>query len=413
MSDPKRSRDTPPDARADCGYAMLAVVAAMTLGTLLALAALTQGMNQQRSSAAMVLSNHAFFVAEAGLNEVMETLPTSQLRTVEVADSLVLDWDTVGTRQEYRAVFHRVDDGEGSGMIFELQVHGRASAADSASRMVSSWVIYNDATWKFDAAMKIRGRLRMDSGTEISGRDVNPDVWPTERCDDIELEDASGVIMLDTLQKSGSAEHNLDGVPPLQQDSMIDDATFASSGEIDWSELAGLADHTRGCIGCGKQRYNPRATTFTDADGNEVCDRSDPNNFGSPDPTHPCYDYFPIMRVHGGGILLEGGDRYAQGIFIVDGAELDIENPLTFAGIVLSRGCHEIDDEIYGAIVHDQYPGAHCAASERGVYLDDNTADVHYSQCAVRRALEHSALGMYMGTSFDPLPERGFIQTLR
>jgi hypothetical protein len=80
---------------------------------------------------------------------------------------------------------------------------------------------------------------------------------------------------------------------------------------------------------------------------------------------------------------------------------------------LLSRGCHEIDEVIYGAIVHDQYPGAHRAASERGVYLDDDTAYVHYSQCAVRRALEHSALGMYMGTSFDPLPERGFMQKLR
>jgi hypothetical protein len=395
------------------GFAMVVVVVATAIGSLLALASLARGNVEMRSGMGMALSNEAFFAAETGINAELADLPTTQLASLAPLDSLDLGWKQTVGESEYRAVFRRVDDGNGVVQLFTLEVEGRTEGGVAAGRRITSHLVYNDASWKFDAAAKVRGRVRMDSGTSISGRDANPPGWTEERCDDVTLEDAKGLVMQDTIQKSGQGEHNLDGVPALDQDPMIDDATFESSGEIDWGELNDIAGHTIGCQGCGKKRFRPRATTMTDPiTGQQVCNTNDPHNFGSQDPDHPCYNYFPVVRIADGGALMEGGDRYAQGIFIVDGAELDIENPMTFAGIILSRGCHEIDDRIFGAIVDDEYPGAHCAASERGMYLDDRTADVNYSQCAVKRALENSALGIYMGTSYDPIALRAFNQML-
>lgn len=402
-----------PAVQGRSGFAMVVVVAAAAIGSLLALASLARGTVEQRSGMGMALSNEAFFAAEAGINAELADMPMDQLATLSPRDSLDLGWKRTVGESEYRAVFRRVDDGNGIVRLYTLEVEGRSSGGVEAGRRITSHLVYNDASWKFDAAAKVRGRVRMDNGTSISGVDANPPGWTSDRCDDVTLEDAKGLVMQDTTQKSGRGEDNLQGLPPLSQDSMINDATFESSGQIDWSDLNASAQHTIGCPGCSKRRFRPRATTVVDpGTGETVCNTADPHNFGSQDPNHPCYNYFPVVRIADGGALMEGGDQYAQGIFIVDGAELDIENPMTFAGIILSRGCHEIDDEIYGAIVHDEFAGANCAPSERGMYLDDSTADVNYSSCAVKRALENSSLGLYFGTSYDPIAIRAFNQIL-
>ena len=102
--------------------------------------------------------------------------------------------------------------------------------------------------------------------------------------------------------------------------------------------------------------------------------RSDPWNWGAPtQPTHPCFDYFPI--IHATDIEIENGG-VGQGILIVDG-ELEIEGlPFTWYGIIINHDEIEIEDNIvvYGAILMNGE-----------IEIEDNPV-IQYSQCVIDRA---------------------------
>jgi len=155
--------------------------------------------------------------------------------------------------------------------------------------------------------------------------------------------------------------------------------------------------------------------------GGTVCDTSDPENWGSPDPDDPCFDYFPIILIQD---QVHAEDTYGQGILILDwdedthlGSEIDLEDGMVYNGIILGKGCLEIQrgSTLNGAAFMD------------GTYFneslcdDDDPLDVkeeavlQYSTCAIERAIKGAGLEDFSDSDvgFKLLKTRAFAQLPR
>jgi hypothetical protein len=198
------------------------------------------------------------------------------------------------------------------------------------------------------------------------------------------------------------------GDPSLVEDVYINDATFDDFGGLSWEEVKAMAQHVIGEPG-ESESYDPGDIypryTVDFMTGEILCDTSHPLNFGSPDPNDPCFNHFPVVLVQGDVDLQNG--VYAQGIFITDfwtdaatgidyGSELDLEDNVTFNGIVLGKGCVEVQRlaNFHGAVFADSH-------WENSLCAGDDTFDMNdegymtWSQCAVDRALYNSIFKDY------------------
>jgi hypothetical protein len=203
---------------------------------------------------------------------------------------------------------------------------------------------------------------------------------------------------------------------------IVEDASITSSawdqfGELSWDSLKLLADHVIGAWGTQIELKAAQIHPRYKVDGS--CDTSHPYNWGSKDPNDPCFNYFPIILVRG-EVEFENdflpARNYGQGMLILDwnatggyGTELELGRQSEFNGIVLGKGCVEIQKgaQFHGSVYVDHmYDGPSCDAG--GAYIDcrghndtssgmcDNTT-IQWSQCAVDRVLKNnSSLGEFV-----------------
>jgi hypothetical protein len=146
-------------------------------------------------------------------------------------------------------------------------------------------------------------------------------------------------------------------------------------------------------------------------------------NFG--EVSGPCEDHFPI-------ILCKmdcqwQGPGYSQGILVMDkdagnGGEVDFETGAVFAGVIIGMGCVEVQDDdttVYGAIFVDgEYNNDPSCNGDMPLTIDTDLPQLHYSSCAIQRALEGSTLGPQSDTTsaagaFVKAGVRSFTEVLR
>ena len=92
---------------------------------------------------------------------------------------------------------------------------------------------------------------------------------------------------------------------------------------------------------------------------------------------------------------------YMQGIFILDsqgsiGSEFELESAGTMAGIIIGRGCLEIQTgaQFYGALFVDgNYFNTTLCAGDEPLRTDTDGTRIQYSSCVVQRVLAASGLG--------------------
>ena len=92
------------------GFVMPTVILAITVMSLIAVAALTTASDERRASRATRESTLAMYAAEAGLRQTYGGWP-AQAKNLTPGDSLDLGWQTLPNKAAYRAVIHRVDKG--------------------------------------------------------------------------------------------------------------------------------------------------------------------------------------------------------------------------------------------------------------------------------------------------------------
>lgn len=204
----------------------------------------------QRAGRGMGESPRSLYAAEAGVNAVLaewDFLSYDTLLTTP-GDSVDLGWRTLENGATYEAVFVRVDGGSTGRAIHSLRVvgHGAGSFADSTT-------IFREIHPTFsgiDAAVKgeIAGEeLELDfegfGGSSLGGLDTIPSQWAIANVCDPQ-EDRPGVVWQDTERVDVSAASNLDGAPPVAEDTLMTVAHLLLFGGCTYDDLAAIADIT-------------------------------------------------------------------------------------------------------------------------------------------------------------------------
>jgi Tfp pilus assembly protein PilX len=254
-----------------------------------------------------------------------------------------------------------------------------------ARRTLGQLVRLNQAAVKVNAGLTAIGKVTVSGNSTVSGNDVTPSQWADVDCPP--LDSVAGVLYNGQVTQQGSAV--ITGDPNRQQDNTLTAANML--GGSSFAQLKAMAT----LILTGNVSGLAAATT-----GNPpVCNASVQSNWGAPtDTASACFDYFPIIY-HLGDLQISGSGE-GQGILLVEGnlnvqGRIDFYGPVIVTGGVNIRGTGSDDVKFYGGVM------------AQDVTLDDSkltgNAEVNYSSCAIRRALQGSAKPI-------PLTERTWVQ---
>lgn len=434
------------------GFTLPVVLFAMIVMSAVAVGMLKNALDEGRASSSMLESVAGFYAAEAGLDDIMTGWPDSLVDSLEPFDSVEVASRTLEDGSRYRATIRRIDNG--GQKMYLLTSRGTGAHARAGQRELSMVLTEGAGAFPKRAALIVRGGLELgdddrgwgpgcgwgcrDNGLPwVIGDDTPPSHWDPAQCEDDPMEDIAAILVDDTTNVDMHPENDgYHGAPspasesiedPVVQDAEIDDETFTQFGDIDRETLISSADHVLpawdGCEACPEKR-----TTYPTLNPDGTCNTSDPYNWGSPDPSHPCFDYHPVIHVPDGayirGMAPDGTCGYGQAIVIANGplklGHHQCQNANTayqFAGIAIVKGCVELLywTRFYGTayVDDDMSESSHsdCDISGdfegNGVIGNKNTL-YNFSSCAVDKAF----LGSGVGASILPLRARSYVEEL-
>jgi hypothetical protein len=388
--------------------------------------ALKSAGNERRSAQGTRDAAAAFYAAEGGMHQVWANWPDSLVETLMPGDSLDLGWQTLEDGSKYQAKIFRYDAGDQR--MYDLSVEGRGAGPAGGQRLLK--LLVTSERLKLGAccgaAATVDGPTDLTHlGTRLSGFDVAPPGWeaagecPTPDDDVVGLnikEDAE-------LTKDGSAL--LDGTPPLVEDTTINESTFSQFGpNLTWSQLKALADHTLGDWSAGAEQVFIPSPSYL---ANGKCDTSDPLNWGSSIPGDPCFDYWPIVLLKG-DVAIQSG--YGHALVILDwnemtfiGTELDLEFGMRLDGIILGKGCIEIQggSVMHGSVFADgNFFNADLCAGDKVLDMNNDSEGgsgpgvLDWSRCVVDKVLTATGVEPFITASgYSVLSPRGFSEAIR
>ncbi|UCC81942.1 MAG: pilus assembly PilX N-terminal domain-containing protein [Gemmatimonadota bacterium] len=426
-----QSSDNSPMPASHAGFVMPAAIFALVLMSAIAIVTLITSSDEFSSSTALRESSEAFYAAEAGLNQVWADWPDSLVSSLSPGDSIDMGWRTIDHGASYRAMIYRYDNDDGNPELYGLVVEGRGRGPRGAQRLLSLSLTrgLGGVGYKLgnccDAAVTMRGSAMLKDKITVDGHDGHPDGWEDAGVCAGYLYDKPGLIMDDTTRLTIESEATLDGDPPLMQQDLTD-RDFEEFGDLTWEKIRALADHvidaTDGQLKPDESDIYPRHMWV---DGEKLCDTSHPWNWGSNDPTDPCFDYFPIILIKG---EVETHNIYGQAIIIVDwneatgiGGEFELETGSEFNGIILGKGCVEIQKGavFHGAVYTDgEYRNQPLCNKDDDYAMNKDGTLVRFSQCAVDRAIVNAGLDEFAvvtegATGTRLIGSRAFSESLR
>lgn len=93
------------------GFVLPTVIFAITIMSVIVVAALSTANDERRASRATRESSLAMYAAEAGLRQTYGAWPSVAVKALNPGDSVDLGWQNLPNKAAYRAVIHRVDKG--------------------------------------------------------------------------------------------------------------------------------------------------------------------------------------------------------------------------------------------------------------------------------------------------------------
>lgn len=374
------------------GFALPAAVFALVVVGVLVTGGFFMARQETRIGVASRNAQTAFYLAEKGVYDVLANWQTSYnvgaWNTTTVVDTVADGaWSVTITPMTDRMYF--------------LDASGTASAGGAlwsgATRRVGTIVRINTADIEPPAALTTQGTLKFGGSAEIHGIDGAPDGsggeanW-SSMCSGVSTTDKPGILIDDTTNINWNGnrdkiEGSSTGTPLFDEDPSITFESLMNFGDLTWDDMVAMAD---------KRIYSaPAIGPSLNADG--TCNRSPLGNWGAPtDPSHACFNYFPIIYA-ANDLQLSGG--VGQGILMVNG-NLKVTGGAEFYGPVYVKGTLTTTGSgghFWGGVV------AGNADIETNTVLGN--AVITYSSCAVQRAiLNNSAL-----TKARPLASRSWV----
>ena len=458
---------------------IMSIVAVVALSTSVEEQRTSQAV--RKSAEAFYAAQSGLGAVLANWNDTTATLD-STVNALQSGGSLDISSVTLAGGASYRAEIMRLN--EGGQPLFLLSVEGR-DASGGGERALSAFITGAPGTLVLggccDAAAMVRGGVDVNSRTGITGTDTDPVGWGSS-CDAYEQNDQPGIIMDDVMGAdsldisssgfvaSGDSITNNENnwASPAVVEQTLADSSFDIYGGQTLQDIKDAATVTLGDGTTSNIRYNwggnpvsdaqynstsifgPRIHSLGDPHGHPVgdpllgtCDYAAPLNFGS--PSGVCSDHFPIILIDGQVEIqiqeyYDCGnfdpcedaitDRwYMQGLVVMDtltggfGSEFEFESPGTFNGIIVGKGCVELQDgsQTYGSVYldgayynQDLCDGALPLKLKSGG--DTLHTDVYYSECAVQEVLSATGIGEESGEGGGGLlrlDSRSFTELLR
>ena len=416
------------------GFAMVTVLFAMVVMSIVAVVAVTSALNEQGASYAVRRSGVAMAAADYGVKKTanewrgFDSLASGQ--AVAIASDTITGMPGV----TYTVIVHRIDaDTTGTlARTFAITAIGLdASGAERGITLVVTNTTELLGGLATSSAATTRGTVDVHTGATISGFDDNPPEWGAT-CG-LAGSDRPGLTMNDTLQLDTGGGTN-EGNPPTEQ-MALNDSLMSYFGVTEWDDLRAMAHDT--VVGAAPRDLTGCPTIIADAgmcgpneigpryNGDGTCDTTAALNWGSNDPTDVCFGFFPILLIQQ---EIDVNDcEHCNGIFVLDsdidslgnrgGAELDVERDVVMRGLIFGRGCVEFQEraDFRGSVFVD-------GTYDFGECNTDATLDVHdagtrvsYSRCAIERALLANGLGLptLVFDRVQPISSRAWSEPVR
>ena len=358
----------------------LVVIGALVAGTFFA------GRLEQSSGQATVYATQAAEAGEAGLTDAISKLNGTTLGAM-VAGSAATGLGTlsVDTRVSSTETVRRLTNS--LFLVEALGTRWNGAGISLADRRLGTLIRLESANIAVTAGLTALGDVMVGGNSTVNGHDATPPEWTTAGVTCPTAADVTGVRYNGTLSQSGSAV--IDGSPRTMLDTSLNGTNIF--GATNFAALKALRTLTLTSNVSGLAA----AVTGTPP----KCDASIESNWGAPTvPTSPCFNFFPLVY-HFGDLSISGSGE-GQGILLVEGnldvqGRIDFYGPVIVTGGVNVRGTGSDDVKFYGGIL------------AQNVTLDDSrltgNATVNYSSCAIKRALQGSAIP-------TPLKERSWVQ---
>ena len=365
----------------------VAIFALVVIGALVA-GAFFAGRLEQSSGQATVYAGQAAEAGEAGLSDAISGLNATTLGAMAIGaaptslGTLTMTGATgVSSTRSVRRLTNSLF------LVEALGTRWNGAGATLADRRLGTLIRLVSANISVNAGLTALGDVLVGGNSTVSGTDATPSEWSAAGVSCPPAADVTGVRYNGTLTKNGSS--TITGSPISTNDASLNSSNIF--GGTDFAALKALRTLTL----TGNVSGLAAAVTGTPP----KCDASVESNWGAPTvPTSPCFNYFPIVY-HYGDLSISGSGS-GQGILLVEGnltvqGRIDFYGPVIVTGGVDVRGTGSDDVKFYGGIL------------AQNVTLDDSrltgNATVNYSSCAIKRALQGSAIP-------TPLSERSWVQ---
>ena len=362
----------------------MAIFALVVIGILVA-GSFFAGRLEQQSGQNTLFAAQAAEAAEAGLSDALGgTYSAAALQALLVGGTTGPTTVTLASGITYTESVDRLTN---SVFLYKSIGTRQSAGATVATRSVGTLVRLETANIAVNAGLTALGDVVVGGNSTVDGHDATPSAWTGAGVSCPTPTDVTGVRYNGTLTKSGSSV--IAGVPSSQLDTGLNGSNIF--GATDFAALKALRTLTL------TSNVSGLAAAVTGSPAK--CDASVQSNWGAPTvPTSPCFNYFPIVY-HYGDLSISGSGE-GQGILLVEGnlsvqGRIDFYGPVIVTGGVDVRGTGSDDVKFYGGIL------------AQNVTLDDSrltgNATVNYSSCAIKRALQGSAIP-------TPLKERSWVQ---
>jgi hypothetical protein len=358
----------------------LVVIGALVAGTFFA------GRLEQSSGQATVYAGQAAEAGEAGLSDAISGLNSTTLGAMAIGGAPTdLGTLSVDSRVSATRSIRRLTNS--LFLVEALGTRWNGAGATLADRKLGTLIRLVSANIAVSAGLTALGDVLVGGNSSVSGTDATPSAWSSAGVSCPPPADVTGVRYNGTLTQQGSA--TIGGSPASTDDSSLNASNIF--GGTDFAALKALRTLTL------TSNVSGLAAVVTGTP--PKCDASVESNWGAPTvSTSPCFNYFPIVY-HYGDLSISGSGE-GQGILLVEGdlnvqGRIDFYGPVIVTGGVNVRGTGSDDVKFYGGIL------------AQNVTLDDSrltgNATVNYSSCAIKRALQGSAVP-------TPLSERSWVQ---
>jgi hypothetical protein len=425
------------------GFALVAVIFALVIMSAVAVVTLVMANDERRASRAVRASGASFYAAEAGLNEVWATRFGAAfadslqkgLINIPPGGSLDLGWKALSNGARYNGRLWRYDNG--GQPIYGLVAEGRGAGGLSGQQRVAFGMTpsFGGGIPKLgkccEAAATVRGNTTMEPTADthwelLSGVDRAPPSWPASACAGLPTQNKAALRITEAdsfvkkIPPGTLANVPVEGI--VVEDPSISDADFQNYGDLTLQELIAMVPPHLRFVGDPTEVNITLAPTLN---GDGTCKTSDPRNWGSPDPAHACYNYFPIVSIRG-EMEIAGG--YGQALVVMEldtigsltGSEFELEGSTgsIFNGLIVGFGCPQIEGKhkMWGAVYADGlYKGQSCESLDGALSLR-HSGQLNWSSCVAKRVLEGSGAAAASGgipvTGMRKL-SRGFGTVLR